>query len=114
MSREPPTDDEVQRTVEETTNGFVFNFETPAQIVSRATLYRIDDLPVDWLDRYLEGIQGISAADVHEAFRAHVHAERMVILVIGDPESFDEPLDVLGPVTVLPGGVLPFRPEGGS
>jgi len=101
MSRTAPTPDEVLRNVQDYANGFVFNFQTPDQIVSRQTLYLLNELPDDWLERYLEGIQEVSAVDVLEVFRTHVHPEDMVVLVLGNPEGFEESLEVLGPVTVL-------------
>lgn len=106
MRAEPPELDEVRAAVDQYANGFVFNFEAPAQIVSRQMVYRLDDLPGDWLQRYLAGIQEVSPEGVHEVVRSQVRPEDMVILVVGDPDAFDEPLDVLGPVTVLdvPGG----------
>jgi zinc protease len=101
MRRTAPTSDEVLRTVEDYVNGFVFNFQSPDQIVSRQTLYLLNGLPDDWLERYLEGIQEVSETDVLEVFRTHVHPEDMVILVLGDPDGFEESLEALGPVTVL-------------
>ena len=101
MTEAPPTSGEVERTVEEIVNGFVFNFESPAQIVARQMAYRAQRLPDDWLERYLEGIQRVDAADVQRVFRGHVDPDRMVILVVGDPARMDEPLSTLGPVTVL-------------
>jgi len=101
MTEAPPTSDEVERTVDEVVNGFVFNFESPAQIVSRQMAYRAQRMPADWLERYLAGIQEVQPEDVQRVFREHVHPERMVILVVGNPERLDEPLSALGPVTVL-------------
>ncbi|HZD04665.1 MAG TPA: pitrilysin family protein [Longimicrobiales bacterium] len=101
MREEPPTIEEVRTAVEEYTNGFVFNFESAARIVSRQMVYRSEGLPEDWLERYLEGIQDVTPGDVQQAFRRYVRPDEMVILVLGDPSSFDEPLEELGPVTVL-------------
>jgi zinc protease len=101
MGEAPPTDAEVDRTVDEIVNGFVFNFESAAQIVARQMGYRASRLPDDWLERYLDGIQEVDPEDVQRVYREHVHPERMVILVVGDPDKMDEPLTVLGPVTVL-------------
>ena len=101
MRRTAPTSDEVLRNVQDYANGFVFNFQSPDQIVSRQTLYLLNEFPDDWLERYLEGIQEVSETDVLEAFRTHVHPEDMVILVLGDPDGFEESLEALGPVTVL-------------
>ena len=109
MTRQPPTDAEVSRTVDEIVNGFVFNFESPAQIVARRMALLADGLPDDWLQRYLAGIQKVSAEAVRDVFARHVRPDRMVILVLGDPAKLDEPLERLGHVTVLeidpaPGG----------
>jgi zinc protease len=101
MTREPPTADEVGRTVDEIVNGFVFNFESPSQIVARRMAYVADRLPDDWLQRYLAGIQKVTPESVRGVFARYLHPERMIILVLGDPKKLDEPLDKLGPVTVL-------------
>src|SRR6185503_18034194 len=101
MTREPPARDEVTRTVDEIVNGFVFNFESPSQIVARRMALLADGLPDDWLERYLAGIQRVSPADVRDVFAQHVRPDQMIILVLGDPAKLDEPLDALGPVTEL-------------
>jgi predicted Zn-dependent peptidase len=101
MTRQPPSSDEVDRAVEEAVNGFVFNFDSPSQVISRRMFYDAVGLPADWLERYVRGIQRVRPDDVLRVFRRHVHPERLVILVVGDPERFDLPLETLGPVTVL-------------
>jgi predicted Zn-dependent peptidase len=120
----PPTRNEVQTAVDEATNGFVFNFESAAQVVSRSMFYSTAGLPADWLSRYLAGIQRVRPQDVHTAFRRHLDLDQMVILVVGDPERFDAPLEGLGPVTLLDtegmerepgesaGGAATSRPSG--
>jgi zinc protease len=110
MTRQPPTADEVSRTVDEVVNGFVFNFESPAQIVARRMALLADGLPDDWLQRYLDGIQEVSPEDVRDVFARHVRTDRMMILVLGDPTKLDEPLEALGPVTELDVGTRPAEP----
>lgn len=101
MRRAPPRADEVAAAVDEATNGFVFNFESPGQVIARQMFYQANGLPGDWLSRYLAGVQAVRPEDVHRAFVDHLDTDRMVILVVGDPAAFDEPLEVLGPVTIL-------------
>ncbi|MCH7891763.1 MAG: insulinase family protein, partial [Gemmatimonadetes bacterium] len=69
IASEPPDDAEVRDAVDRIANGFVFNFETPALIVSRQMLYLSQNLPLDWLPRFLAGVQGVTPGAVHEAFR---------------------------------------------
>lgn len=103
LGGEPPTDDEVKTTVDRIVNGFVFNFENPSQIVSRTMFYLAQDLPEDWLERYLDGVQGVDADDVAGVFDTHLRPDDMTILVVGDTARIGAAaLERLGPVTVLP------------
>ena len=101
MTEAPPSRDEVSQVVDQIVNGFVFNFESPTEIVARRMLLMAEGLPEDWLERYLEGIQRVTPADIEEVFRRHLHPEEMVILVLGNTSAMDEPLERLGPVTAL-------------
>ncbi len=100
MTREAPTREEVELAIARIVNGFVFNFRDPGQIVSRQMFYAAAGLPEDWLQEYLAGIQRVEPRDVLTAFRDHVEPEKMVILILGDLEGFDEDPEVLGEVWV--------------
>jgi len=101
MTEEPPGADEVQTAIDEIVNGFVFNFEQAGQVVSRQMFYAVEDLPDDWLDRYVKGIQRVDSTDVQRVMRDHVDPSRMTILIVGDTSRFQVPVDSLGPVQVL-------------
>jgi zinc protease len=101
MRAAPPSAEEVQSAVDEAVNGFVFNFESPSQIVFRQMLYRAEELPPDWLEAYLEGIQRVRPDDVRGVFQQEVRPGDLTILVVGNPALFEEQLEALGPVTVL-------------
>jgi predicted Zn-dependent peptidase len=59
-------------------------------------------MPEDWLERYLDGIQRVSPADVRRAFADHLRPDAMTILIVGDPDRVGRTaLESLGPVTVL-------------
>jgi zinc protease len=102
MRRSPPNAAELRTAVDGVVNGFVFNFDTPGEIVSRLMLYIAEELPEDWLERYSSGIQRVTPDDVRRVFADHVHPGDMSILVLGDPDRMGrEALASLGPVTVL-------------
>lgn len=102
MKESVPTQDEVHTAVDQIVNGFVFNFETPSQIVSRRMFYLAQDLPSDWLERYLQGVQRVTPASVRRVFARNLRPEDMTILVVGDPDRIGlEDLESLGHVTVL-------------
>ena len=98
----PPSEEELRTSVNQLVNGFVFNFSTSEQIVSRAMIYRAQDLPDDWLERYLVGVQAVTTTSIRRVFGAHLRPDEMTILIVGDPEriGLDE-LERFGPVTVL-------------
>jgi zinc protease len=103
LGSEPPTEEEVSVTIDRIANGFVFNFETAAQIVSRTMFYLAQDLPEDWLERYLRGVQAVGPADVATVFDEHLRPDDMTILIVGDTARIGmDRLETLGPVTVLP------------
>lgn len=103
----PPRADEVATTVDQIVNGFVFNFESAAQVVSRAMYYRAIDLPDDWLERYWDGVQEVTPDDVAAVFREHLRPEEMTILIVGDPGRMGlDALERFGPVEIL---VVPER-----
>lgn len=113
MRREPPAQAEVETAVDQIANGFVFNFESAAQIVSRRMAFLAQELPDDWLERYLDGVQKVTPAGVRTVFERHVYPDRMTILVVGDPARMDmDALAALGPVTLLERGATPRPQEG--
>jgi zinc protease len=95
---------EVATRVAELVNGFVFNFQSPSQIVTRRMAYRAAGLPDDWLQAYVRGIQAVTPEAIRATFAEHLDLDRMVILVVGDPETFSggaEGLERFGPVRIL-------------
>ena len=110
MRAAPPSREEVALTIDETVNGFVFNFRTPLQVISRGMAYRALGLPDDWLERYVRGIQAVTPGAVQDVFRREVDPARMTILLVGDTTRFDGSPAELGTVTMLEEG--PAGPPG--
>lgn len=99
---EAPTEEEVRTATDQIVNGFVFNFETPDQIVSRTMSYLAQDFPEDWLERFVRGVRRVTPASIRDVFRRYLEPDEMTILVVGDPDRIGRgSLELLGPVTVL-------------
>ncbi|MFW6199826.1 MAG: M16 family metallopeptidase [Gemmatimonadota bacterium] len=96
MIQEDPTRDEVQLAIDQIVNGFVFNFQSAAQIVARQLLYRARDLPGDWLEQYVDAIQRVEPGDVHRVVAENLDPENMTILIVGDTTRFDPSPEALG------------------
>jgi predicted Zn-dependent peptidase len=108
----PPAPDEVETALEEIANGYVFAFESAAQIVSRRMSYRSQELPDGWLERYLQGLQEVTPEAIAEITGQHLDPSRMTILIVGNPDRFDPGLETLGTLYELApdGTVSPWRP----
>ncbi len=114
-----PTATEIATVVDQVVHGFVFAFETPDVMVSRRMSLRSQGLPPDWPERYVAGIAAVEARDVASVTANELRPDRMVVLVVGDPEVFDvEALAARGPVQVwrqgeeAPPPVTPSGPRG--
>jgi len=108
-----PDQEEIEDSLDELSGGYVFAFQSAAQIVGRRLSYRAQRLPEDWLERYLEGLQEVTPEAILEVVRAHIHPEEMTILIVGDPRQFDLGLEGLGELWELaPNGDI--RPWGGA
>jgi zinc protease len=75
---------------------FPLRFETSAQVAGALAGLVIHDLPDDELDRYRPAVAEVSAEDVLETARTHIHPERASITVVGDAARFREALDAAG------------------
>ncbi len=103
LGRAPPEAEEVQTAIDDVVNGFVFNFENPASIVSRQMYYHVEEMPSDWLERYIEGIQQVTPEDVQQVAERYIDPGRLTILILGDEAALDQDPAVLGEVTRLEG-----------
>jgi len=106
MGEDPPERKEVDRVISQIVNGFVFNFQDPSQVVSRQMFYLARDLPENWLEQFVEGIQGVDPEDVQRAFGRHVRPDDMTILIVGNPDDFDLSPELLGKVEIWETGRL--------
>ena len=98
MRETPPEPEEVDRIIAQMVNSFVFNFQDPSQIVSRQMFYLAQGLPADWLEQLRAGDTECGSGSRPERVRRYVHPDRMTILIVGNPDDFDLPPEILGEV----------------
>ena len=92
----PITEEELKLARESEINRFVFNFESPAEIVSLRMDLDFFGYPSDWLQTYVERLRKITTSDVLAAAQKFLHPDKMIVLVVGDPGKFAKPLSDLG------------------
>ena len=82
-------------------NQFVFRFTTSASIVGQKADIEYEELPLNYLETYLGNVQAVTHEDIQQVARKYLHPDEIKILVVGDKEKFDKPLDSFGKVNVI-------------
>lgn len=82
-------------------NASLFRYASPAAVNERTARVELLGLESDYYERYLENVQTITTSEVQQVAREELHPDRAVVLVVGDPEQFDRPLEELGEVVTI-------------
>ena len=100
--RKSPIDKEELTQAKETfMNQFVFRFTTSASIVGQKVDIEYEELPLNYLETYLGNVQAVTHEDIQQVARKYLHPDEIKILVVGDKDKFDKPLDSFGKVNVI-------------
>jgi zinc protease len=88
---------------------FPLRFETASQVAAALGGLVALDLPDDELDRYRPSVAAVTAADVRAAAKRHIHADDLVVVVVGDAATVEPELRAagLGEMTVVPADASP-------
>jgi len=98
LSKQPITDDEIQRAKDAILNAFIFRLDSPDKILAERMTYEYYGYPPDWLDKYQAEIKTVTATDVNRVATKYLHKDQLAVLVVGNLSEFDKPLTSLGPV----------------
>jgi zinc protease len=98
LTKQPITDDEIQRAKDAILNAFIFRLDSPDKILGERMTYEYYGYPPDWLDKYQAEIKKVTAADVNRAAAKYLPKDQLAVLVVGNPKDFDKPLSSLGSV----------------
>src|SRR5579863_8639080 len=98
LSKQPITEDEIQRAKDAILNAFIFRLDSPDKILSERMVYEYYGYPADWLDKYQSEVKKVTAADVNRVATKYLHKDQLAVLVVGNPKEFDKPLSSLGAV----------------
>ena len=99
---EGPTEEEVSAARDYLAGVFPLQLETTGQIASQIAEMLIYDLPDDYYADYRDRIRGVTLEEAGEAARQCIRPDEMTVVVGGDPDEIEGPLEALGwaPVTV--------------
>jgi zinc protease len=89
---------------------FPIRYETTAAIAAALANLVIHNLPDGYYDEYRDRVRGVTTSGVLRAAQAHLHPDRLRIVVVGDPAVIASPIaDVAGTAAeiVAPDGAGP-------
>ncbi len=92
---EPITPEELSFAKESALNSFIFNFEDPAQTLSRLMRYEYYGYPSDFIFRYRRGIEATTIEDVQRVAQTYLKPDNLVTLVVGNASEINPPLTSL-------------------
>lgn len=95
IQAEPVTPAELSFAKDSVLNSFVFNFEDPAQTLSRLMRYEYYGYPADFIFRYQRGVEATTAADVQRVAKTYLKPEQLVTMVVGNTSAIKPPLTEL-------------------
>ncbi len=118
LGKRPINDEEIKRAKDSILNSFVFRFDSPEKVLQEKMAYEFYGYPLDFLENFQKGIEGVTKEDVAHVAAKYIHRDQMAVLVVGKASEFDKPLSSLGTVTKLditipppPPGVLTEQGE---
>ncbi|MCQ4574630.1 MAG: insulinase family protein [Candidatus Brocadiales bacterium] len=101
IKQRPVSDDELNGAKDTFINQFIFLFTTSGAIVSHMVDIEYKGLPLDYLDTYVDNIKAVTREDLMKVAKKYLHPDKIIILVVGDEDKFDRPLNDFGKVNVL-------------
>ena len=110
LAKRPIDDEEIKRAKDAILNSFVFRFDSPAKVLREKMAYEFYGYPLDFLENFQKGIEGVTKEDVARVAAKYIHREQMAVLVVGNASEFDKPLSSLGTVTKLDIAIPPPPP----
>lgn len=78
-------------------NSFIFNFQEPAQTLSRLLRYEYFGYPKDFIFQYRKGVEATTIADVQRVAKTYLQPQNLVTLVVGNSAQIQPPLTTLSP-----------------
>ncbi len=72
---------------------FPLRFETPEAVVAAIAGLYSQDLPDDELALYRDRIEAVTASDIRQAAREHIHPDRIAIVAVGDADVVGKDLE---------------------
>jgi len=96
-----PSEEELEMARESYLNNFVFQFDSPGEIVNRLMSLEYDNFPADYYQTYLDNIRAVTLEDIRRVADKYLHPDSMTVMMVADTSAFKDDLSEFGKVTYL-------------
>ena len=108
----PPTPEEMRMAKDQELNSFIFRYDSREKTLNEQVTLAFYGYPPDFLEKYKDGIEKVTAADVTRVANKYIDVSKLAVIVVGNKSEIDPALSTLGPVTNLDIAIPP--PPGGA
>ncbi|HHJ36380.1 MAG TPA: insulinase family protein [Gammaproteobacteria bacterium] len=84
---EGPGKEELAASVSNITGGFPLNIDSNSKLLEYIAMIGFYDLPVDYLDHFIENVRAVDIDDINDALKRRLHPDRMVTVIVGRQSS---------------------------
>ena len=108
----PPTPEEMRMAKDQELNSFIFRYDSREKTLNEQVILAFYGYPPDFLEKYKDGIEKVTAADVTRVANKYIDVNKLAVVVVGNKKEIEPALSTLGPVTNLNIAIPP--PPGGA
>ena len=101
IRKELPAPAEFETAREAYVNNFIFQFDSPGEIVNRLMGLEFDGYPLDYYKNYLDNVKAVTLEDIKTVAEKYLKPESLTIMVLGDTSQIEGDLSDFGKVTIL-------------
>lgn len=96
LTTRPFTEEELKRAKDNILNSFLFRYDTRDKVLAARVQLEYYGYPADYLERYKEGIEKVTTADLARVAQKYIHPDKLAVLVVGKGDEIKPALDTLG------------------
>ncbi|UCC80347.1 MAG: insulinase family protein [Candidatus Zixiibacteriota bacterium] len=96
-----PSEEELESARESYLNNFIFQFDSPAEIVNRLMALEYDDYPEDYYRTYLDNIKSVTPEDIQRVALKYLHPDSMSVMLVVDTTELGSDLSEFGSATYI-------------
>jgi zinc protease len=95
LKTQPVREEELKAAKDQLMNSFIFNYDSPAKVLSERVKLEFYGYPADYVEKYQAGVKKVTVDDVNRVAKKYIDASKLAVLVVGNESEFQTPLSAL-------------------